>query len=161
MLRAGYLCTSTLDRQLEEHDLVCRQLDGLPKWGGRPGGKHWRANPAPRNTHTSETHTCSKRKWAAAHMLGGASSQKAPKQSQRRPVEEFISHVLGPACQSPHTQGLCERQHGAIIIYAHFMGVHERNPTYPYQSHLHQRSSTYEKSLASLTSPWGTCSRAW
>lgn len=33
MLRAGYLCTSTLDRQLEEHDLVCRQLDGLPKWG--------------------------------------------------------------------------------------------------------------------------------
>lgn len=36
------------------------------------------------------------------------------------------------------------RQHGAIIIYAHFMGVLKEIP-YPYQSHLHQRSSTYEK----------------
>lgn len=39
---------------------------------------------------------------------------------------------------------------GDTIINAYFIGVHERNPTYPYQSHLHQRSSTYERSPASL-----------
>ena len=53
---------------------------------GRPGGKHWRANPAPRKTHTSKTHTCSKRKQAAAHVLGGAPSQKI---TQAEPTEAY------------------------------------------------------------------------
>ena len=87
---------------------------------GRPGGKHWRANPAPCKTHTSETHTCSKRKWVAAHVLGGAPSQKAPKQSQWRPVEEFISHVVGPACQSLILKGYV-RGNMELSLFMHIL----------------------------------------
>lgn len=53
-------------------------------------------------------------------------------------------------CKNLQTQDYKKGNAEIALLMRVLFGVHERNPTYPYQSHLHQRSSTYEKFPASL-----------
>lgn len=105
--------------------------------------KLWRADLPPRREVSQALHMFREKMGSFSNSTFLLSSRQ-PTNGQSKKLR---SNAAGACKLKDAREAKHRREHYQCRFY---FGIHERNPTYPYQSHLHQRSSTYEKSPASL-----------